>query len=257
MIDRRRVSLIGLKGQPRTTVDDDLALDEPVCIFVNGEYHATLIATPALVEELVAGYLFTEGVIGSASDIRTMKVEKDRVSVELVREVDLRGASVGVMNLIVTACGSGGGNAGSLKLPRIESILKVRADVVVLMFAELNRRSTTHGATGGTHAAMLSTPTGEVEAFAEDVGRHNAVDKAIGSMLLRRADPTGCVLVMTGRLSGEIVQKAGRARIPVVASMTVPLVSGIRLAEAMGQTLVSLSKGRLKVYVNEERVIAP
>ncbi len=256
MIDRRRVSLIGLKGQPLTVVDDELALDEPVCIFVNGEYLSTLIATPALVGELVAGYLFTEGIIGSASDIRAMKVERDRVSVELVREVDLRVASVGVMNLIVTACGSGGRSAGSLKLPRIESRLRVHVDAVVMMFAELNRRSTTHGATGGTHAAMLCTPTGEVEAFAEDVGRHNAVDKAIGSMLLRRADPEGCVLVTTGRLSGEMVQKAGRARIPIVASMTVPLVSGIQLAEAVGQTLVCLSKGRLKVYANVERIMA-
>jgi FdhD protein len=257
LIDRRRVRLIGLKGQPRTAVDDELALDEPVCIFVNGEYHATLIATPAMREELVTGYLFTEGVIVSADDIRAMRLEKDRVSVELVREVDLRGASVGVMNLIVTACGSVSRDAKSLEIHRIESDLTVNADRVIGMFAELNRRSTTHGATGGTHAAMLCTPAGGVEAFAEDVGRHNAVDKTIGSMLLRRADIGGCVLVTTGRLSGEIVQKAGRARIPIVVSMTVPLVSGVRLAEAMGQTLVSLSKGTLKVYVNEERIVEP
>jgi len=257
MIDRRRVSIIGLKGQPYTAVDDELALDEPICIFVNGEYHATLIATPSMVEELAAGFLFTEGVITSADDIRAMSVENDRVSVDLMREVDLRGASVGVMNLIVTACGSASRNVAPLEIPRIKSSLMVRADKVVGMFAELNRRSTTHGATGGTHAAMICTPAGGVEAFAEDVGRHNAVDKAIGSMLLRKADPGGCVLITTGRLSGEMVQKAGQAGIPVVASMTVPLVSGIRLAEATGQTLVALSRGRLKVYVNEERIVAP
>lgn len=257
MIDRRRVSLIGLKGQSGIVVDDELALDQPVCIFVNGEYHATLIATPNMVEELTAGYLFTQGVIVSADDIKAMHVDDDRISVDLVKEVDLRGASVSVMNLIVTACGSASRGVAPLEIPRIESSLRVEANKIVGMFAELNRRSTTHGATGGTHAAMICTPAGIVEAFAEDVGRHNAVDKAIGSMLLRRADLGESVLITTGRLSGEIVQKAGQAGIPVVASMTVPLVSGIRLAEATGQTLVSLSKGRLKVYVNEERIVAP
>jgi FdhD protein len=255
MIDQRKVSLVGLgDASGISRIDDSLALDEPICIFVNGEYHATLIATPTMKEELAIGYLFTEGVISSKADVKALKIMEDRIAVDLVREVDLREASTGIMNLIVTACGSGTRLADSLRIPRIESDLRVDAGRVAEMCAELNRRSVVHRETGGTHAAMLCSVDGVVQAFAEDVGRHNAVDKVIGSMVLQGNNTGGCMLVTTGRLSGEMVQKAGRAGISVVASMTVPLVSGIRLAEATGQTLVSLWRGRLKVYVNENRV---
>jgi FdhD protein len=102
---------------------------------------------------------------------------------------------------------------------------------------------------------MLCSKDGEVYAFAEDVGRHNAVDKVVGSLVLKGRDSSECVLLSTGRLSGEMVLKAAGGGIPVVASMTVPLVSGLRLAEASGVTLVALGLGKLKVYSHYERII--
>jgi FdhD protein len=102
---------------------------------------------------------------------------------------------------------------------------------------------------------MACTDDGEVLAFAEDVGRHNAVDKVIGSLALKQVDSGKCVLLSTGRQSGEMVQKAARGGIPVVASMTVPLISGVRLAEVSGVTLASIGKGKLKVYTNAERIM--
>jgi len=255
MTDKRSINLISLKPDPAIIkIDDELALDEPLCIFVNGEYHATLIATPTLKEELAVGYLFAEGIIDSAGDVRAISLRGDDVLIDLTREVDLREASVGVMNLIVTACGSKIRGISSFTLPKVESDLKVEASKIIAMCKELNRRSLVHKATGGTHAAMLCSEDGEVHAFAEDVGRHNAVDKVIGSMVLGRRGLGRCILVSTGRLSGEMVQKAGRGGIPLVASMTVPLASGIRLAEAAGLTLISLWRGRLKVHVNPQRV---
>ncbi len=91
-------------------------------------------------------------------------------------------------------------------------------------------------------------------AFAEDVGRHNAVDKVIGSLALGKVDSGTCVLLSTGRQSGEMVQKAARGGIPVVVSMTVPLISGVRLAEVSGVTLASIGQGQLKVYTNADRI---
>jgi len=93
MTDKRSISLISLKPDPVITkIDDELALDEPLCIFVNGEYHATLIATPTLKEELAVGYLFTEGIIDSAEDIKATSFRGDDVLIDLTREVDLREA---------------------------------------------------------------------------------------------------------------------------------------------------------------------
>ena len=254
--ERRRIQVIDLG--PARSVDgviDELALDEPVCIFVNGEYHATLIATPEMRRELAIGYLLSGGVIDSVEDIASIETQDNDVMVDTSREIDLRETTANVMNLIVTACSAGLRLKASPQLPRVESSMKVMADDLKKMMARLNRVSSVHMRTRGTHAAMLCSVDGKTLAFAEDVGRHNAVDKVIGAYTLRGGDTRSCVLLSTGRQSGEMVQKAGRARVPVVASLAVPLISGVRLAEAAGITLASLSAGKLKVYTCPERII--
>ena len=254
--ERRRIQVIDLG--PARSVDgviDELALDEPVCIFVNGEYLVTLIATPEMRKELAAGYLLSGGVIDSVKEMVSIETRDNDVMVDTSRKIDLREATANMMNLIVTACSAGPRLRASPQLPRVKSSLRVRADDLKKMMAKLNRVSSVHMRTRGTHAAMLCSVDGETLAFAEDVGRHNALDKVIGAHSLRGGDTGGCVLLSTGRQSGEMVQKAGRARVPIVASLTVPLISGVRLAEAAGITLTSLSAGRLKVYTCPERII--
>jgi len=256
MIESRKVHSIRLRPSPTLLdVNEEVALDEPVCVFVNGEYHVTLIATPDMREELAVGYLHTEGVIESWDDIRSIDVKGYDVHLELNRDVNLREATVGMMNLIVTACGSRPrATTPSLRLPKVESQLQVDAESIVRMISDLNRLSRINMRTGGTHAAMICLSNGDRLAFAEDVGRHNAVDKVIGKMLLSCRDVGNCILINTGRLSGEIVQKVARSGIPIAASMRVPLTSGIRFAEDAGVTLVSLRRGHLKIYTNPQRV---
>ena len=255
--ESRRIRSISLGEHPASDeAEEELALDEPVCIFVNDEYHVTLIATPEQREELAAGYLLTQGIIESVKEIEGIEIDDGDVKVELTGAVDLREASVSMMNLIVTACGSSPRAERSLmKLPEVSSDLRVEASRLKYMITTLNQRSSVHRRTGGTHAAMLCGGEGEVFAFAEDVGRHNAVDKVIGAHALKGGDLSMCVLLSTGRQSGEMVQKACRVGVPVIASMTVPLVSGVRLAEASGVTLTSLGGGRLRVYSGHQRII--
>ena len=256
--ETRKVIRIGLKPSAVVSeIDDEVALDEPTCIFVNGEYHVTLIATPTMKKELAVGYLFSEGVIGSADDIQSIELRGMDVHLKLKSEVDLRDAAVSTMNLIVTACASSPRKpASSVNLPKVTSNLHVDAGRILEMIAELNRRSSVHLRTGGTHAAMLCSEEGEVLAFAEDVGRHNAVDKVIGSMVLQGRDLGRCILTSSGRQSGEMVQKAARGGIPIVASMTAPLASGIRLADMAGITLICFARGRrLQVYTNPYRIL--
>jgi len=256
-METRKVLRIGLKPSATVShIDDEVALDEPTCIFVNGEYHVTLIATPTMERELAVGYLFSEGVIDSMEDVQSIEIRGTDVHITLDSDVDLREAAVSMMNLIVTACASSPRRTtGRMSVPRVTSDLHVDAGMVLKMVAELSRRSSIHPKTGGTHAAILCSEEGEVLVFAEDVGRHNAVDKVIGSMILSGKDTGKSVLVSTGRQSGEMVQKAARARIPIVASMTAPLSSGIRLAEMAGITLVCFARGnRLQVYANPQRI---
>jgi len=254
----RKVLRIGLK--PKVAVsdfNDEVALDEPICIFVNGDYHVTLIATPTMQRELAVGYLFSEGVIDSADDVRSIELRGTDVHIQLKDDVDLREAAMNMMNLIVTACASSPrGTPDRINVPSVESDMHIDAELVLQMTAELSSRSSIHLKTGGTHAAMLCSEEREVLAFVEDVGRHNAVDKVIGAMVLNGRDLGKCVLTSTGRQSGEMVQKAARAGIPIVASMTAPLSSGIRLAEMAGITLICFARGkRLQVYTNPQRVL--
>ncbi len=256
-METRRVLRVVLKPSTMVShVEDEVALDEPMCIFVNGDYHVTLISTPAMQRELSVGYLFGEGVIDSIDDIQSIEFRGTDVHITLKGDVDLREAAVSMMNLIVTACASSPTRSGDRKsVPKVTSDLHVDAGMVLKMVAELSRRSSIHPKTGGTHAAMLCSEEGEVLAFSEDVGRHNAVDKVVGSMILSGNDTAKTVLVSTGRQSGEMVQKAARAGIPIVAAMTAPLSSGIRLAEMAGITLVCFARGRrLQIYANPQRI---
>ncbi|MCW4050993.1 MAG: formate dehydrogenase accessory sulfurtransferase FdhD [Candidatus Bathyarchaeota archaeon] len=254
--EKKRIRYISLgEKQVSSLVDEELALDEPVCIYVNDEYQVTLISTPEMQRELAVGYLLTGGIIESVDEIKNIELKGNNVMVELAKEVDLREASVNMMNLIVTACASSPQtNRAISTLPKVTSRLTVRARQLKQMITTLNKMSGVHTRTRGTHAAMLCSKEGETLALAEDVGRHNAVDKVIGYHTLQGGDLGDCILLSTGRQSGEMVQKACSSGIPVITSMTVPLISGIRLAEAGGVTLTSFSQGNLKVYTHSHRI---
>lgn len=255
--ENRKINIITLKPKPITEETlDELALDEPTCIFINGEYHVTLISSPRMKKELAVGYLISEAIIHNPQEIRSIRFRENDVYIDLEKEIDLREISVGMMNLIVTACSAKPRSIRSqANMPKVSSTLQVKVGTIFDMIRKLNQKSDVHLRTRGTHAAMACTDDGEVLAFAEDVGRHNAVDKVIGSLALKQVDSGKCVLLSTGRQSGEMVQKAARGGIPVVASMTVPLISGVRLAEVSGVTLASIGKGKLKVYTNAERIM--
>jgi len=231
--------------------EDRIAADAAICVFVNGELFRTLLASPVMVEELVVGHLVGEGVIESVDEVVSLEVAPLKVYVELRGEVDLERLTRGKAALITTACGGGLG----LSVASREG--SIGAEGVWSMARELNLRSGTYRETGGTHAAMLFSLGGEALFFGEDVGRHNAVDKVVGAGLLGGVDLGGCVLVSSGRLSGEIVLKAARVGVPVVVSVAGPLESGVRIAEAAGITLVGFVRGRrLNVYTHGERVVA-
>jgi len=255
-----RLRRIDLKSRTVSEREDVVASDAAVCVFVNGEYFRTLIATPEMLEELVVGHLLTEGIITMPDDLVKLEVDAARADVELRGEPDLRLLSMGKVNLITTACGSVAPplRADRIELTRNDSAMRVEAEDVLGMARALNESSGVHRETGGTHSAALYGAEGEVIAFAEDVGRHNAVDKVVGAGLLRGVELGGCVLVSSGRQSGEMVLKAARSGIPVVASVAGPLKSGIRLAEAAGITLICFVRGRhMNVYTNPERIVPP
>lgn len=240
----RKVEITRIRSDGSTeTLEDSVAADVAVCIFVDGEFYRTLIASPRMLEELVVGHLYTEGVVSSHTDIAELIVQPERVDVSLRNPVNLLEMTIGKSRLLTTACAASPRiRPGSVR--RVQSVEGLDDALIHGVIDELNRLSTVFRETGGTHSALIHHRDDGIMAFAEDVGRHNALDKVIGRCLLDAVDLDRCVLASSGRLAGEMVLKASAAGIPVVCSVSAPLASGIRIAEAAGIRLVGFVRGR-------------
>lgn len=254
-----RLHRFDLRQGAAVEVEDEVAVDEAVCIFVNDEYYRTLIATPTMKRELVVGHLIGEGVVRSLDEILKIEDQPPKVNVDLHGDVDLDFLRWNRLDLITTACGSSTTplTENQLEPLKVGPDVRIGAEKIWRMVAELNRKSDIFHRTGGTHSAMLCDHEGDVHAFAEDVGRHNAVDKVVGAGSMGGHDMNMSMLACSGRQSSEIVLKAARSGIPVVAAVAGPLESGIKIAEAAGITLICFVRGRrMNVYTHPQRIAA-
>jgi len=155
--------------------------------------------------------------------------------------------------IILSACG--GPPQQSAKLPKIKADIKVKAETIQKCVNNLNFIAETFRKTGGVHAAALYRSDGTLLAFAEDVGRHNAVDKVIGIGALSKVNFSECFLAVSGRLTGDMVLKAAKIGLPIVASLAAALDSGVEVAKASNLTLIGFVRGkRMNVYNASERI---
>ncbi|MEM1658589.1 MAG: formate dehydrogenase accessory sulfurtransferase FdhD [Candidatus Jordarchaeales archaeon] len=249
----RRVDL--LKGEVEV-VEDCVSVETVVMLYVNGERAATFLSLPSQLEELCIGWLLTQSIIDSVNDIESVQVENGKVKVYCSKDVEARLKALDSM-----AAPARGFEtplnvyfANGLAKPFVRSKYKVKVEDILSFVRVLDEKAQLFKLTGGTHSAALFSD-GELVAFAEDIGRHNAVDKVVGLAAMRRVDFSRSVLVSTGRQPANMVLKAARVGIPIVASISAPLYSGVVAAEETGVTLVCFVRGaRMNVYTHPERV---
>jgi FdhD protein len=251
---------------------DALAAEEPLEIRVAGRPLAVTMRTPGHDVELAHGFLLTEGVLGHLEDVSTARYcdGVDEAGRNTYNVLDLALADgvappdTGVeRNFYTTSscgvCGKAALDAVQLKtrFSPAEDDCKILPETLVTFPDLLRDRQRMFGSTGGLHAAGIFTTEGELLVVREDVGRHNAVDKATGWALLERRVPLGgTVLMVSGRVSFELVQKAAMAGIPVLAAVSAPSSLAVELAEDQGITLVGfLRGGSMNVYTRAERII--
>ena len=258
--------------RPSEPRDDLLAVEEPLEIQLGYERRGVgrvrksvsiTMRTPGSDDELAAGFLFTEGIVGEAAHIEAIRTEEANV----VR-VELRaGVAVDLRRLerhfyTTSSCGvCGKASIAALNLPNLP---RPTADGPVFDAETIHGLPTTlrgtqavFEQTGGLHAAALFDPAGRLAALREDVGRHNAVDKLIGSRLLagERAPMDGHLLFVSGRASFELVQKALAAGLPILAAVGAPSSLAVGLAQAHGMTLLGFVRGgRFNIYAGERRI---
>lgn len=249
---------------------DELAVEEPLEIRVEGRPVAVAMRTPGHDEELAAGFLLTEGVVTRREDLIAVTRaaakqgggdEPNIVNVKLARPEAVDFARLTRHVFTASSCGLCGKAtiaAVQAKYPGLGPDAGPRLSAATLqkLPEALAAAQTAFHLTGGLHAAGLFSAGGQLLIAREDVGRHNAVDKVIGHALLSgRMDPPQVVLLVSGRVAFEIVQKALAARIAFIAAISAPTSLAVDFARSSGQTLVGfLRDGRMNVYAGADRI---
>jgi FdhD protein len=268
--DRRKV--LRVDGDRVVTRPDTLVVEEPLEIRVTGRSLSVTMRTPGDDFDLVAGFLTTEGVVSGAADIAAMRYcagaddETGRntynvIDVALAAGVAPPDASLERSFYTTSSCGICG--KASIDAVRTISRFAVADDPLLVPTAllaslpeRLREAQKVFDRTGGLHAAGLFTAAGELLCLREDVGRHNAVDKIVGwAARAGRLPLTGAVLLVSGRASFELTQKALMAGIPMLAAVSAPSTLAVDLAEEAGMTLVGFLRGpSMNVYAGAARV---
>ncbi len=243
---------------------DVLAVEEPLELRIEGKPLAVTMRTPGDDIDLAAGFLFTEGIAASPGDIAEIrKCEGNVAEIRLRPGVVLAEDQLRRNFLTTSACGLCGKE--SIDAVRTRASFDVTGDQVAVDPAALARLPDRLRAaqrvferTGGLHAAAVFGPDGAMLALREDVGRHNAVDKVIGWALRQERLPLrGCVLLVSGRASFELAQKALMAGVPVLAAVSAPSSLAVELAAEAGMTLVGFLRGSaMNVYAGAHRLQA-
>jgi FdhD protein len=241
---------------------DELTIEEPLEIRVGGKNVAVTMRTPGHDEELAAGFLLSEGIVRARDQIARVSADTDnRVTVELTDGVKLKLNSTKRFGTISSSCGLCGKTtieAIRQNFPAIQST-DVRIDIETLLSLPetLRNAQSDFARTGGIHAAGILGVDGELKVAREDIGRHNAVDKSIGRAFLDGLLPLETrVLLVSGRASFEIIQKALAAGIPIVAAVSAPSSLAVELARNSNQTLIGfLRPPSFNIYSHIERVI--
>jgi FdhD protein len=227
-------TFLRIKGDAVTEVHAEVVREQPLTLYVNGERFLTMLCSPMQLDALVIGYLWMEKIIAGLEEIQSIEISPvdGRADVVLTRPVTLP-----TERILTSGCGGGITFRIDHRLfPKLESSLRVRPAALARQMKELAMAAVHYRVSRGIHGAALSD--GErLLVVAEDVGRHNAIDKVKGEALLRDIPTADRVLLSTGRISSEMLLKAARMGVPVVASRTSPTEMAVALAEQLGVTV--------------------
>ena len=246
----KTIPVLKLKEGSSTKMDDLIAIERKLKISVNGKSVISLYCTPLMVRELVAGIIHNEGLISG-------EWCADRMSIEYGDEIKVDVPSSGTLHegerTITSGC-AGGVSFGREVKGKITDGVSYSQGTIKAIFREFQQKSDAYKLTGGVHSAAL-TDGENLLVFAEDIGRHNAVDKVIGYCLLENLPFQGKIMLASGRLSSEIASKCARCAIPVLVSRAAPTSLAIKIAESSGITIIGFVRGdRMNVYTVEERI---
>jgi len=238
-----------------TTVEADVIEEAPLTLFVNGQEWVTLMHTPINVEHLVLGFLAAEGIIARVDEVELLDITHRGA----VADVWLRHPVTLPQKRVLTSGCAGGVTFSDLAAarPPLNTDRPVTPEQIVALMEQLQQAANLYRRSQGVHTSALSDGT-RLLAVAEDVGRHNTLDKIRGACLQQNIPTVGNILLTTGRISSEMLHKAADMQTPVVVSRTSPTSLSLVLAQAWNITLIGYVGGRrMRVYAGGQRFALP
>ena len=259
-----------IKKDKKEEIDDIVLYETPIDLYVNSKPLVNIICLANDLKELAVGFLYSIGIIDSKLNIKDIKVDEleNSIFIELGESIkfDIKELDVNPVSRVVdTTCGisSPWRNVikDSLEKAKVKEAIKskesikVHANIIFSAIKEMQIKTPLYRETGGCHGAAIFDINGNLLSVKEDIGRHNAIDKVIGDILLKEFNFDNVFLTSTGRLTGDSVLKAIKAKIPIVASLSAAVESGIRLAFGYGITLIGFVRGsRMNIYTHPHRI---
>ena len=244
----------------------DLIVEAPLEIIINQERHILIMLTPQMIKELVVGFVFTEGLINEVSQIEECTISPvQKNDGEMVIEARIMISSPksrplsteGRRRLSYSSCGiCGTEDYYDLRrgLNRVKSRHRFSMDIVKSLLSRLEELQPLYKSTGATHAAALFDSDGTSIISCEDIGRHNALDKVIGSTLIKGIPSGDKILVSSGRASLEMILKTARAGFPVFVALSRPTSSAVTAAKFYNITLIDLARNTNRIYTHVRRI---
>jgi len=268
-LDKRSVNITRIKNSEKTEELDVVLIESPLDIIVNSESIVSIICLPNFLEELALGFLFSIGIINSIDEIEKTDLDnmEGKIHITLKKPIDIKSDMNDInpiSRVIDTTCGLPspwrdvikGTLEVSKKALLSKNSIKLKSDIIFSSIIRMQKETKLFRETGGCHGAAIFNIEGELLTVKEDIGRHNAIDKVIGDLLKRKHNFKNIFLTTTGRLTGDSVLKAIRAKIPIVASLSAAIESGIRLAFAYGITLIGFVRGKkMNIYTHSNQVL--
>lgn len=231
----------------------------PLTVFLNDTELATLVCTPGSYKELAVGFLLSEGLLHDPTDIKEITYNEDDGLLWVETAAPVPQTENFLRRQIASCCGKGRASLyfvnDASQLEPVQSDHLFSAGLIPKLMVLLEEKSATFRLTGGVHGAALADSENMFVMY-EDIGRHNAVDRVLGYAFLNHIDTADKILLLSGRISSEILIKAARRGVPVVVSRSAPTKLALELADQFGVTVVGFARGtQFSIYSHKEKIV--
>ena len=245
MFEQIKITKIDLR-EGRQELLDQVVIEIPFTIILNNHELSTLLCSPDKLKELAIGHLVSESFISSKADLKSVDLNEKTNVIRIETNTPIAKDELDKKRIITSGCGRGQTfyNYKDFSGCRpVEAKLNIEPKVILNLMAEFQKKSVVFQETGGVHSAALCRGD-KIIAFAEDIGRHNAVDKIVGEVILKGEETKDKFLLLSGRVSSEILIKAARLRAPLIVSRSAPTNMAVKLAKELNIKLMGFARGK-------------